>query len=62
MSITGFRDGIAAELQRAVDQVIGLLAGLEAERLFTVAPLPGTEHDLDRATGLICRSCSSGGP
>jgi hypothetical protein len=53
------RDGIAVELQRSGDQVIALLAGVEAEKLFTTEPLPGTGHDLEEAraiAGLICRS------
>ena len=64
MSSTGPRDDIAVELQRAGDQVISLLAGVEAEKLFTTAPLPGTGHDLEEAkaiAGLVCRSPRSVG-
>jgi hypothetical protein len=53
------RSTLALELQRAGDLVISLLAGIEAERLFTVAPLANTEHDEDEAraiASLICRS------
>jgi hypothetical protein len=53
------RAGIAVELERASSQVISLLAGVEAEKLFTVAPLPGTGHDLEEAAAigsLIVRS------
>jgi hypothetical protein len=52
------RVGIAPELVHASDQVIGLLAGVESERLFTDAPLPRTEHDEAEArliAGLVCR-------
>ena len=53
------RSDLALELQRAGDLVITLLAGIEAEKLFTVAPLPGSGHDLEEAAAvaaLIVRS------
>ena len=56
------RSGIAVELQRAHNHVLELLAGVEAERLFVGAMLPGTAHDLEEATAiaqLICRSPAS---
>jgi hypothetical protein len=37
------RAGIAIELVWASHQVICLLAGIEAEKFFTAAPLPGTD-------------------
>ena len=57
----GSRAAIAVELQHAGDQIISLLAGVEAERLFTAEPLPN-RHDLEEArqiAGLICRSQTS---
>jgi hypothetical protein len=56
------RADIAVELLRAHHHVIELLAGVEAERLFSVTMLPGTAHDLEEATAiarLICRSPAS---
>src|ERR1035437_6026940 len=53
------RGGVAVELERASSQVISLLAGVEAEKLFTAEPLPNTGHDLEEAkaiAGLIVRS------
>ena len=53
------RADIATELQRAGDLVVSLVAGIEAEKLFTTEPLPNTEHDFEEAraiAALICRS------
>jgi hypothetical protein len=53
------RSDVAVELERTSCQVISLLAGPEAERLFCAAPLPGSEHDRVEAfmiAGLIVRS------
>jgi hypothetical protein len=58
----GSRAAIAVELQHAGDQIISLLAGVEAERLLGDELLPGTEHDLEEArqiAALICRSPSA---
>jgi hypothetical protein len=59
MSAIGDRADIATELLQAADQVISLLAGVEAERLFCAELMPNTEHDeIDarQIAALICRS------
>ena len=47
------RDAVAVDLLRCADHAISLLAGPEAERLFTAAPLAGTEHDEEGARALL---------
>ncbi len=56
------RDGVASDLLRTSDQIVSLLAGPEAGRLFLGSALPGTEHDDTEArafAALVCRSSSS---
>jgi hypothetical protein len=56
------RDAVAVDLLRCADHAISLLAGPEAERLFTAAPLAGTEHDEEGAAAIasiFCRTTRS---
>ena len=53
------RAGVSLELSWAANEVIALLAGHAAERLFFTELLPDTEHDIVEARALVSLICRS---